>query len=442
MTDEEKFDAIVVGAGPAGIAAAYTMAKANLSVVVLEKGAYPGSKNLFGGILFGTFLNQMIPNFWEQAPLERHVVSRRFSLLSKDGEAAFDYRSERYNQPPYNNCFTVIRPKFDRWFAEQAEAAGAEIYPEVVVDDFVWKDGKVVGIKARGEREGEYDELYSHAVVCAEGANSMLAEKAGLRKDKSAMNPGNRTVAVKEVIKLPRQVIEDRFHLRDDEGIAIEYFGEAVQGMVGSGFIYTNKESISVGVGVSIEDIIEAEVAPYDLLDHFKAHPAVRNLVRGGEVVEYSSHMIGEDNYTRLPQLFTHGLILVGDSAGFVNTSIYHEVTNMAMASGMLAGQSVIEAKEKNDFSADSLSTYKTKLENSFIFKDMQRYKGTVDFLSSNQYILNEYPEIMLELLVDLFTVDETPKKEVQKKVFKKFRQKIGYISFLKTLWKAKGKLL
>ncbi len=324
MTDEEKFDAIVVGAGPAGIAAAYTMAKANLSVVVLEKGAYPGSKNLFGGILFGTVLNQMIPDFWEQAPLERHIVSRRFSLLSKDSEAAFDYRSEKFNQQPYNNSFTVIRPKFDRWFAEQAEAAGAEIYPEVVVDDFVWEDGKVFGIKARGEREGEYDELYSHTVICAEGANSMLAEKAGLRKDKSAMNSKNRTVAVKEVIKLPRQVIEDRFHLRDDEGIAIEYFGEASQGMVGSGFIYTNKESISVGIGVSIEDIMETEITPYDLLDHFKAHPAVRNLIRGGEVVEYSSHMIGEDNYTRLPQLFTHGLILVGYSALFDNTSIYH----------------------------------------------------------------------------------------------------------------------
>ena len=152
--------------------------------------------------------------------------------------------------------------------------------------------------------------------------------------------------------------------------------------------------------------------------------------------------MIGEDCYDRLPQLYTDGLILVGDSAGFVNTSIYHEVTNMAMASGILAGETVIEAKEKNDFSAPTLSTYKTKLEDSFIFKDMQRYKRTVDFLNSNRYILNEYPEIMLELITDLFIVDETPKKEVQKKVLKKFKQKIGYIPFLKTLWKAKGKLL
>lgn len=442
MSDEEKFDAIIIGAGPSGIAAAYTLAKANLSVVVLEKGSYPGSKNLFGGILFGTILNQLIPQFWQQAPIERHIVSRRFSVLSKESEAAFDYRSERFNKPPYNNSFTVIRPKFDRWFAEQAEAAGAEIYCEVVVDDFVWEDGKVVGIKARGEREGEYDELYSHSVICAEGANAMLAEKAGLRKEQSTMSPENRTVAVKEAIKLPRQVIEDRFHLGEDEGIAIEYFGEGVQGMVGSGFIYTNRESISVGVGVSIDDMIEKEITPYDLLDHFKAHPAVKNLVRGGDVIEYSSHMIGEDSYKRLPQLFADGLILVGDSAGFVNTSIYHEVTNMAMASGMLAAQTVIEAKDKNDFSAAALSAYENKLENSFIFKDMKQYKDTVDFLDSNKYILDEYPEIVLELITDLFTVDETPKKEVQKRVFKKFKQKIGYLPFLKTLWKAKGKLL
>ena len=112
-----------------------------------------------------------------------------------------------------SNKSPTIRAKFDNWFAEQAEKAGADIFPGVVVDDFVWDNSKVVGVKARGEKEGEYDELHADVVICAEGANSMLAEKAGLRQGISQMSGVNRAVIVKEVIALPREIIEDRFHL-------------------------------------------------------------------------------------------------------------------------------------------------------------------------------------------------------------------------------------
>jgi len=435
---EEKFDCIVVGAGPSGISAALSLARAGVEVVVLERGEYPGAKNLFGGILFTTILNRLIPEFWKEAPVERHVIGRRFSFLNSDSELGVELRSGRFDSPPFNNSFIVTRSRFDRWFAQKAEEAGAEIFPEVVVDDFIRKDGKVVGILARGEG-GEQDELFADVVICAEGANSLLAEKSGLRQP---IKPANRVLSVKEIIKLPREVVEDRFHLEADQGVALEYFGEAVKGMLGSGFIYTNRDSISVGVGCHLEDFLEKKISPNDLLEHFKSHPRVRPLVRGGEIVEYSAHMIPEESYDELPEMVDDGLILVGDAAGLINPSLYHEVTNLAMASGLFAAETVIEAKEKGDFSKATLSAYRNKLEDSFVLKDMFHFRQVIGFLKRHKQVLNKYPDIFIELLVDYFTVSETPKKQVRKEVLRNFRKNIKLAAFLRDMWAARGAML
>lgn len=415
----DKFDVIIVGAGPAGSAAALTLAKAGLSVVVFERGEFPGAKNMFGGVLYTPILNRLVPNFWEEAPLERHIAKRRFGLLSKESEAAFEFRCEAFNKkPPYNQSFSALRAKFDPWLAKKAEEAGAMIIPETVVDDLLWKDGKVVGVKAR--REG--GEVEADVVIAADGVNSFLAKKSGLRK---AFTWKVLAVAAKEIIGLPRETIEDRFSLEGDEGVAMEFFGDAVAGTVGAGFIYTNKETLSVGVACTINAFIDKKVVPNDLLERFKAHPSIRRLIRKGEPLEYSGHMIPEGGYHQVPEIITDGLMLVGDAAHLVNASFYHEGTNLAMASGLFAAETIIEAKEKGDFSRKGLSSYRTKLEESFVLKDLRKYRLVESWAHKNPKFFKEYPDLCLELLQDYFSISEKPKGALQKELTKKLRAKV-----------------
>ena len=431
----DKFDCIIIGAGPAGIACAYKLAKAGLNIVVFERGEYPGSKNVSGGVLYSTVLNKLIPEFWKEAPVERHVTKRRYSILSKDSEMAMELTFDSFNTPPYNNSFTVLRAKFDQWFAKKAEDAGAIILTETVVDDFIWKDGKIAGVRAR--REG--GDVFADVIVCAEGANSLLAEKAGLKKKPTEHQMIS---AAKEVISLPREVIEDRFNLSGDEGIVMEFFGDAVKGMIGSGFIYTNKDSLSVGIGCPISVMKENNMRPNDLLDAFKAHPMVRKFLRGGKTEELSAKMIPELGYKNLPKFVANGLLIVGDAAGLVNPSLYREGSNMAMASGAMAAEAILEAKEEGNFSEATLNSYVNRLNDSFVMNDLKRYGDAPERLSGMPQLFKEYPEAILKMAEGYFTVSDLSKAEMQRFARKDFRDKISVWKFLWDMYKAKGAIL
>lgn len=422
---EEKFDVIVVGAGLAGLTAGYVLGKAGLNTVILERGEYPGSKNVCGGILFTTILGELLPDFINSAPIERHVIKRKFSVLSKDTEMAFSFRTERFNEPPYNNTFTVLRAKFDRWFAQKVEETGTMILPKVIVDELIWEKTRCIGVKSR-LTDGD---IYADAVIIAEGANSVLAEREGL---KDIPSQKRMALAVKEVLSLPEEVIQDRFELKNTEGVAIEYFGDAVNGMFGSAFIYTNKESISVGVGCSLDEIGKKKINSHDLLEYFKNHKCVQDYLRGGTPVEYCAHMIPEAGYKGIPNVSGNGVLLVGDCAGLVNTSFFHEGTNLSMASGMMAAETVIEAKQENDFSLRILSRYRDRIKNSFIIEDLIKFKEFPFLGDKRPALLNDYPEIIAELITEYFTVDGKSKKEVEKNIIKKFRKKIGIPKIIK----------
>jgi electron transfer flavoprotein-quinone oxidoreductase len=406
--EEEQFDAIVVGAGPAGIAAAKALAEAGLSVVVLERGQYPGAKNVWGGILYREPTEAMVPGFEAEAPLERPIVEQRYMLLTEDAMMGLTYRSESLATPPYN-AYSVLRSPFDLWFSGKAEEAGAEVYPEFTVVDLLWEDGAVIGVTT-GDAEGE---LRCRCVVIADGANSLLAQRIGLHRE---WEPIEQALVAKELIALPADVIEARFALPQGLGTALEIFGESTSGLLGYGFIYTNKESISIGTGALLVDLIETGINVNDMLDRFKAHPAIAPLLAGGETLEYSGHLIPEGGYNRLPRLFTDGALVVGDAAQLVNP-VNREGGNLAMLSGKLAAQAIVEAKARDDFSAMSLSRYRELLDDSVVMADLHKIRNITDFAHVRPHLLRDYPNTLSAMAEEYLRVDGVSKKAKQKKI-------------------------
>jgi len=429
MMDEE-FEVLIIGAGPAGISAAIALARAGIEVVVLERGEYPGAKNMYGGILFTHQLLKLLPDCLDDAPFERKVTRRRFGALADDREVALDVKVGKWRDKPYNHTMTALRGRFDRWFAEQAEAEGAQVFAGFMVSELIVEDGRVVGVKVK---PGD-DEMRAKLVISGEGVQAFLARQVGLMP--ALLPPRHMITNVKEVIGLPKEKIEDRFLLEGNEGVAMEYFGEPVKGLFGMGFVYTNEESVSIGIGLTVNDLMTSKETLNDHLEHFKNLPTIRKLIEGGESLEYSAHMIPEYGYNHIPKLTMPGLMLVGDTAGFINGSVYHEGTNLAMGSGLMAAETIIEAKEAgHDIgSAEALEPYRQKLENSFVLKDMKKFRKAPDFFNNKPHILREYPQHVTQWLADYFTISETPKSEVERNIVNKVKKDIGLFRFVKDM--------
>ncbi|MFA5309420.1 MAG: FAD-dependent oxidoreductase [Dehalococcoidales bacterium] len=417
---ENKFDTIIVGAGPAGTTAALVLAKAGLNVLLLERSSSPGSKNVFGGILYTTVLNRLVPNFWEEAPVERHIKGIKIYLVSPQNAVSIGVESEEHNQPPYNNSFTVSRAAFDKWYASKAEEAGAMLLLNTQVDDLLRVNGKVAGVKVRGE-EGE---LYADTVILADGVNSILAEKAGLRK---SYVPRQVSLGMKEIIELPRNVIEDRFGISGDEGVEIKYMaGDATKGIWGGGNIYTNQESVSLVTWLALDPLIKSKRKSTELFEQFKAHPFVKNYIKGGKTVEYQAHLAPDGGYDDTPRYFTDGLVIAGDAARFLNASLHYEGTNFAMASGEAAAKAILHARGLNDYSAKSLAYYQKLLEKSFVMKDLKRYRKMNHFAEKNPEFFGPYFDVITQAAVDYFAVKETPKRSQEWQMIKDFRKNLG----------------
>lgn len=401
----EKFDAIVVGAGPAGVTAAYVMAKSKMNVVIIERGELPGSKNVIGGVLYVKTLNDLIPEFWKEAPLERNVIQHSYGLIGKNAHIFVTYKGA--TRPEFPNGYTILRSKFDKWYAKKAQEAGAVLITKTNLTELLAQDGKIAGVKTdRGD-------LSANLVIVAEGANTMLCEKAGLMQ---RTRPDQMAIAVKEIISLPSDRIQERFGLGEGEGAAIHYIGALFKGLVGFGFLYTNRESLSVGFGAMISTMMKEQIKPYDLMEQFKEESSVKPFLRDGLVKEYQAHMIPEAGYRGMPKLFSDGVLVVGDSAMLANP-VTGEGADLAILSGRMAGEFATKAHAMTDYTSRVLAPYQSDLLRSFAVRDMRKQSGLLHYIENDPDIMNAYPEALNDVLAEWFRVDGATRTDKVKRI-------------------------
>lgn len=405
------FDAIVVGAGCAGSVAAYVMAEAGKSVLVVERGNYAGAKNMTGGRIYSHSLKEVFPNFEEEAPLERKITHERIAMMDPASNMTIDFTSAELAEEG-RDSYSVLRAPFDQWLADKAEAAGAEFVCGIAVDELIKDEsGKVIGVRA-----GE-DEITAEVTIVAEGVNTLLSERClGNPRPK----PHQMAVGIKQVFELPSGKIEDRFLCPEGEGAAMLIVGDCTHGKVGGGFLYTNKDSISLGLVATISTAA-AEDNPtpvYQMLEDFKAHPAVAPIIRDAKMVEHSGHMVPEGGYDMVPKYVFDGALIAGEAAGLcMNMGYQVRGMDFAVASGRMAAEAAIEAIDAGDVSEAGLASYKAKMEGSFVMRDLKTFRRWPSTMEHWDSMFNDYPVMVKEVFNALFSVDGAPQEHLSKRL-------------------------
>lgn len=386
-----RFDAVVVGAGPAGSTAAYTLAKKGFRVLLLERGRVAGSKNMFGGRVYSKPLEEIYPNLLKDAPIQRWVVKEKFSLVAGDTMLSLDYEAKE------KRSFICYLSELTAWMAKQAEDAGSFLVTEVVVDGFEVRDGSVKGVKIGDEA------VESDVVIDCEGVNRLLLERAGfaeeLRADQAALG-------VKETLRIPSSEIESRFGLDEKEGLSWILLGDFTNGLPGGAFLYTNTATVSLGLVLMLRSAYALKEHVSGLLEKLRLHSLLSRYLKESSVIEYSSHLIPEASSFMLNHPYSDGLLVAGDAAGYLlNLGYTYRGVDFAAYSGYLAAQAFEEAHAEGDFSERGLACYERLLKQSFILKQMLKFRRISELLGDDT-LFSKYPVMLCDVAKSLFSFD------------------------------------
>ncbi|WP_245690325.1 FAD-dependent oxidoreductase [Sporolituus thermophilus] len=421
----KKYDAIVVGAGPAGATAAYFMAKEGLDVLLLERGPYPGAKNCGGASIIAEHVHKLFPNFWEECQYERIVTDQSYWWMTEDSILTARFRSTKLAAAPYNR-FTIKRVNFYRWLAAKAINAGATLLLGHHVSEVLFDGSQAIGVHVSPPQNNDF---IADIIILADGANSMLAERAKLVP---RISPQNFSLYVKETIALPAKVIEERFNLLPGHGTIIGLIGYPTAGFNGTGSIHTFKDSFNINVGISLADLAKAALSPNDLLERIKKHPYMQPLLDGGITVEYGAALIPEGGYYAIPELVHPGLMIIGDAASLVNG--VHGF-NLAMWSGFFAARAAYAAKASRSFSVKKLSLYRTLLDESFVMQDFKANAGAAKLMQDIPYLFDLYTRMANETAYHITKVYTMPKREKRKFIFQKVTSMQPILKTIRDVW-------
>ena len=352
MSDHEHYEAVVVGCGPGGAAAAATLARNGVETLVLERGTEAGSKNVSGGVIYAEAsapytIDDLFPDFREEAS-DRPVTNNYIHNISGEKVRTFDLTEIHEHDTEWADA--VLRRTMDAWLEarvhEMTRETGGGVLTSVRANGLLREEGEIVGVTT-----DELEPITADLIVAADGVNSELARDAGLMDWES---PEEWFQGVKAVVDMPEGAIEERFDIGPEEGEAHLFSGDLYEGVRGGGFLYTNRDTLSIGNVFHLDSIVEERAEVTDLLDALLTHPLLAQWLDGDEYeeLEYSAKLVPDSKKVAHPSPTKDRLVLVGDAAGQMQAQgPLIKGMNHAVTAGALVGEAFAVARSRGDTS-------------------------------------------------------------------------------------------
>ena len=373
-----EFDVVIVGAGPAGLACAIRLKQIdeNINVCIIEKGSEVGAHLLSGAVFEPRALDELIPDWKDKgAPLNTPATKDKFLLLTKEKSYGLPNPPHMHNKGNY----IISLGELAKWLGEQAESMGVEIFPGFAAAELLYQDDKVIGIAtgdmgidAEGNKTDMFEpgmELHARQLVLAEGCRGSLTKIAKEKYDLEAnCDPQTYGLGIKEVWEIEPDKHQTG-HITHTIGWPMDK-----QTYGGSWLYHMDNNLISIGFVIGL-DYQNPTLSPYEEMQRFKTHPAIRPLLEGGRRISYGARALSEGGFQSIPKLTFPGGVLIGDSAGFLNVPKI-KGNHTAMKSGMIAAESIVETLTSTEGFGAENTTYQANLEKSWLWKELKKVRN------------------------------------------------------------------